>query len=187
MLLGVPALLCMDLQVEFITPGRPWADPDGEAIAERCSRLLDEARKADWQIIHAQLYQGGPMIAGHGQTRSIPGCEPRAGEVLLRRPGVSAYTHPDIRGVLQGSMVEKVYMIGFSAPLSITATLFDARDYGDPVYLVEEMVGSADVCEWSADETRALCLDTARKIGRTAPLSELGLTLPEPAPLRIGA
>lgn len=173
MLLETPVLLCLDLQMEFVAPGRPFADPDADAVAALCKTLIEEAREAGWSVVHAQLHQGGPLIAGHGLTQSIKGCEPRPGEVLLRRAGVSAFAHPDLDGVLEASMGGGAYVIGFSAPLSLTSTLLDAEDRGHRLSLVEEAIGGADVSEWSAEESRALCIDTARRIRRTVTFMEL--------------
>lgn len=170
MILNVPVLLCMDLQQEFTAPGRPFADPDGDEIGAICADLIDQARKAGWMVVHAQLHQGGPVITGHGLTKPIAGCEPRIGEVLLRRAGVSAFAHPDMDGVLESTMGEAVYMIGFSAPMSLTSTLYDAEDRGVPLCMVEGAIGGADVGEWAAEDTRALCCDTARRLGRAISL-----------------
>lgn len=166
MILGVPVLLCMDLQMEFVQADRPWADPDGRHVAEVCASIIADARAASWSVIHAQLHPGGPIMAGNGLHHPAPGCEPRPGEVLLRRAGVSAYAHPDLNGLMEGAMGAPVYLIGFSAPTSLTATLFDAEERGHPLKLVREAVGSAEVGEWSADHARALCLDTAARINR---------------------
>lgn len=173
MLLDTPVLLCLDLQMEFVAPGRPFADPDAEAIASLCSDLIAEARQAGWSVVHAQLHQGGPLIAGYGLTQPAKGCEPRPGEVLLRRAGVSAFAHPDLDGVLESGMDSGAYVIGFSAPLSLTATLFDAEDRGHRLSLVEEAIGGADVSEWSAEESRALCVDTARRLNRSITVDTL--------------
>ena len=182
MILGVPLLLCMDLQQEFVAPGRPFADPDGEDIAAVCAELIASARKAGWTVVHAQLHQGGPIIAGHGLTQPIKGCEPRPGEVLLRRAGVSAFAHPDMDGVLESAMGANAYMIGFSAPMSLTSTLYDAADRATGLTLVEGAIGGADVGEWAADDTRALCCDTARRLGRAVTLEAVREALAGYAP-----
>lgn len=165
MRLGAPILLCVDLQQEFVVPGRPWADPDGDEIAQVCVAALAAARGAGWQVVHSQLHRGGAMLAGTGLHASIPGCEPRPGEVLLRRAGVSAYAHPDLDAIME-SASGGVVMIGFSAPMSLTTTLFDAEERGHPLTLLEEACGSADVGDWSAEHTRGLCIANARKLGR---------------------
>jgi nicotinamidase-related amidase len=170
MIPSVPLLLCVDLQQEFVAFGRPFADPDGDEIGAVCAHLIAQAREAGWTVAHAQLHQGGPVIAGHGLTQPIPGCEPRPGEVLLRRAGVSAFAHPDMEGVLDSAMGEEVYMIGFSAPMSLTSTLYDAEDRRAPLRLVEGAIGGADVGEWAAEDTRALCCETARRLGRSVSL-----------------
>jgi len=178
MLLGVPVLVCLDLQMEFVAPGRPWADPDGEAVGAICADVIARARAAGWSLVHAQLHQGAPLIAGAGMTQPISGCEPRPGEVLLRRAGVSAYAHPDLDGILEGSLDAKGYLIGFSAGTSLNATLFDAQDRGHDLTLLEDAVGAADIGEWASEENRALCVETARGMGRATPLASVAALAP---------
>ena len=173
MLLGVPVLVCLDLQMEFVAPGRPFADPDGEAAAAICADVIARARQAGWSVVHAQLHQGGPLMAGLGLTQPIPGCEPRPGEVLLRRAGVSAYAHPDLDGIMEGALGAQAYLIGFSAGTSLNATLFDAQDRGHDLTLIKEAVGAADVGEWASEENRALCIETARGMGRAVSLDDV--------------
>lgn len=163
----------MDLQLEFTAPGRPFADPDGDEIGAICADLIAGAREAGWTLVHTQLHQGGPLIAGHGIIQPIPGCEPRPGEVLLRRAGVSAFAHPDMQGVLDSAMGATAYMIGFSAPMSLTTTLFDAEDRRVALSLVDGAFGGADLGEWSAEDTRALCRDTAERMNRLVTLDQV--------------
>ena len=137
MVIDIPILICMDLQQEFIAPGRPFADPEGDDIAAVCQSLIEQARDAGWTVLHSQLHQGGSIIAGHGLTQPIKGCEPLAGEILLRRAGVSAYAHPDMDGILANCLEDNVYMIGCSGPLSLTQTLFDAEDRAHRLQLVQ--------------------------------------------------
>ena len=125
------------------------------------------------ELMHVQLHPGGPIMADRGLYQPAPGCEPRPGEILLRRAGVSAYAHPDLSGILEGAMGAPAYLMGFSAPTSLTATLYDAEERMHPLNLIEEAVGSADVGEWSADHTRALCMDTASKLHRLVSRSSL--------------
>jgi nicotinamidase-related amidase len=187
MLLDTPVLLCMDMQMEFVAPGRPFADPEGEAIAARCASIMREARDAGWSVVHAQLHQGGPLIAGHGLTQAIPGCEPRPGEVLLRRAGVSAFAHPDLDGVLEASAGSGAFVIGFSAPLSLTQTLFDAEDRGHNLSFVEDAIGGADVSEWSAEASRALLVHTAERMHRNVSMDELMSRIRKTASLAIAS
>ncbi len=173
MFLETPVLLCMDLQMEFIAPGRPFADPDGDLIAKQCGELIADARQAGWSVVHTQFHRGGPLMSDHGLPQPIPGCEPRPGEVLLRRAGVSAFAHPDLDGIAEAAASGGVFVIGFSAPLSLTSTLFDAQDRGKNLLFVEGAIGGADLAEWSAEESRALLIHSAQRLNRRVSLEEL--------------
>jgi nicotinamidase-related amidase len=181
MLLDTPVLLCLDLQMEFIAPGRPFADPDGDLIAARCSELIQDAREAGWSVVHTQLHRGGPLIAGQGLTQPIPGCEPRPGEVLLRRAGVSAFAHPDLEGVLQGAAESGAYVIGFSAPLSLTSTLFDAEDRGQTLRLSTAPWAGRMSANGARRNPARLLVHTAERLNRSITLEALQDRLRTPA------
>ena len=168
-----PVLLCMDLQAEFAAPGRPFADPDGEVVGAHCAQLIEAVRIRGWTVIHALGHAGSAIMPVGGLQATLPGCGPNAGDVVLRRAGVSAFSHPDLDDLLESGASGGVYMIGFSAPISLTSTLFDALDRRRPIYLVEDAIGAADIGDWSADHTRALCIDTARRMERAVRIAEL--------------
>lgn len=167
-----PVLICVDLQQEFATPGRPWADPDAGRVVAVCRRAIAGAREAGWRLVHTHLASGGPMANGDGLARVIPGCQPHPGEVLLRRPGVSIFSHPEMEPLLAEAEADgaPVVMAGFCAPMSLSASLFDAHDRSRPLALLDEACGGADIGRWSAAQTRAMCMDTAAKLGRLAHL-----------------
>jgi len=171
-----PVLICVDLQEEFATAGRPWADPDAGRIAAVCRRVIAGARTAGWRLVHTRLETGGPMADGGGLKRVIAGCEPMAEEILLRRPGVSIFSHPEMDGLLAeaGEAGVPVVMTGFCAPMSLSASLFDAHDRGRPLALLEDACGGATIGAWSARETRLFCAATAAKLGRLTHLGDFG-------------
>lgn len=167
-----PLLVCIDLQQEFVTPGRPWADPDGDEISQVCAETLKAAREAKWEIIHLVFHRGTPMMDGACLPGPIPGCEPLKGERVLKRSGVSAYSHPDVEHLLVPNLdpegpQPKCIMIGFNAATSLTTTLYDAQDRCHDLNLLEEACGASDSGDWSAEHSRALCIKTARDLGRS--------------------
>ena len=168
---NIPVLLCVDLQMEFIAPNRPWADPKGEAVAAVSRLVIENARKNNWFVVHTQLHRGGPLMDSESLPQTIKGCEPKPGEVVLRRAGVSAYSHPDLEGVLESCGADGAVMIGFSGPMSLTTTLYDAADRGHKVSLLQEACGASETDEWTADQNRQLCMVSADKLGRLTSLT----------------
>ena len=172
-----PVLICMDLHREFITPGRPWADPDGERVSKQCSKIMQHGRANAWTLIHIQLDRDAPFLFRAQLDQIITGCEPRADEVSLQRAGVSAYSHLDVFDILESLKHRDIYLIGFSAPTSITHTLFDAKANSHLIKIVESAIGSMDLEDWGAKYARLLCFDTAKRLGRFESLADLPLCL----------
>ncbi len=170
-------LICVDLQEEFVLPGRPWADPQGPEVLDACRRALQAAREARWRIAHAHLKRGGPMTDPRALVCPASGCRPEPGEILLRRPGVSIFSHPETCELVAEAADSEapVIMLGFSAPMSLSASLFDAHDRGLPLSLLKGAAGGANIGAWRAQETRDFCEAIAAKLGRLADPEHLGL------------
>ena len=50
-----PILVCADLQVEYLTPGRRHVILDGDAATARCLELLTLWRGNMWPVMHLKL------------------------------------------------------------------------------------------------------------------------------------
>lgn len=170
-------LICVDLQEEFVLPGRPWADPQAPQVLEVCRAALTAARAARWRIAHAHLHRGGPMTDPRALSRPASGFRPEPDEVLLRRTGVSIFSHPETCEIAAEAAAcqAPVVMVGFSAPMSLSASLFDAHDRGLPLSLLKGAAGGADIGAWRAQETRHFCEAIAARLGRLADAERIGL------------
>ncbi|MBS0384334.1 MAG: isochorismatase family protein, partial [Proteobacteria bacterium] len=91
-----PWLLCLNLQREFIMPGRPFYAPAGPAAATSARRCLSRARDYGWTIVHVQT-DAARRARSDEFARPIDGLEPLPSEPLFRIAQRSAFANDDLR------------------------------------------------------------------------------------------
>lgn len=144
-------LLCLNLQREYVTPGRPLHAPHGEAVADVARSCLQHARKERWRIAHVQT--GRVRLANNKMfSRPIEGLEPSPSEPVFSTEYRSALTHAGLRDELMLAPAHTVYVVGFSLAHDGLATLFHGLDLDLPVRIVQGAAGSPSLGERSAAE-----------------------------------
>lgn len=88
-------LILVDIQKEYITPGRPFFLNGIEPSLENCRRLLVHARKNHWELIHIQ-HSNGSSAARFNPTDPhfdfVEGFEPIADEKRFVKTDFSCYS-----------------------------------------------------------------------------------------------
>jgi nicotinamidase-related amidase len=146
-----PWLICLNLQREYTTPGRPLFAPHGERVASVARECLQHARASHWPIAHVQTRRVR-LANGKAFSRPIEGLEPSPSEPVFATGYLSALTHAGLRAHLMETPPESVYLIGFSLAHDGLATLFHGWDLGLPMIAVEGAMGSPSIGERSAAE-----------------------------------
>lgn len=135
-------LVCIDLQREYVVPGRPLYSKAADGVAKAGSRLLAHARADGWRVVHTQLRHADGLFAPTGLFGApIEGLRPRISEPVFFRSGLSAFSNPEFAAELRDAMGEEVYLIGFSLNHTCLATAFAAVDAGLSVTVVEDAMG----------------------------------------------
>jgi hypothetical protein len=88
-----PILVCADLQVEYLTPGRRHVILDGDAATARCVELLTFWRDNLWPVMHLKrIAQAAWFNPASKLTDWIAEAKPRPGEMTFEHPLPSAYS-----------------------------------------------------------------------------------------------
>lgn len=111
------ALVCLDLQ-----QWRQSSTPDGQRVAEACRRVLAEARRRGWPVLHVHSRNAGP-----DEQRAIPGLEPRPNEPVFARFGPSAFSNRNFADAAH-SLGGPLVLAGFDLPGTVIATAYAAAD-----------------------------------------------------------
>ena len=159
-------LVCLDAQQANVPAGD---DPTARNVQGRlanCRRILDHARKWDWNIVHV-YHRRGPDGA---QSPPIEGLEPRPSEPVISREGVSAFSSRFFRQLVDGAHDAQIILIGFSLASSCLATLFAAYDRGLATLVIDDAVLATPLAALAADKIESVVNSIA------APFTEMAST-----------
>jgi len=121
-----PILVCADLQVEYLTPGRRHVIRDGEAATACCLELLALWRSNLWPVMHLKrIAQAAWFNPASRLTDWIPEAKPRPGEMTFDHPLPSAYSSARFVDYMSNIRHVRCVLIGFSLDETILATAVD--------------------------------------------------------------
>ena len=154
-------LICLDLQRDYVVPGRPRYAPANAGVVEACRKVLGHARQAGWRVVHSQVrHETTPMLMFGAP---IEGLQPLVSESVFFRSGLSAFANPAFASKLGEARGADVYLIGFSLPDTCLATALAARDQGLSLTLIEDAIGTGAAAS-TAEAARAVLRPHARLI-----------------------
>lgn len=170
--LGAPWLICLNLQREYVTPGRPLHAPHGEAVAAVAQSCIRAARARGWRVSHIQTRRP-PLANEKFFARPIEGLEPIPSEAVFSTAQRSALSHADLCARLREARPDQVYLIGFSLAHDGLATMFHALDIGLPLRVVEGAMGSPALGDRSAADIDRAALAIAASMSALATPEEV--------------
>ncbi|MGV7213488.1 cysteine hydrolase family protein [Bradyrhizobium sp. UFLA05-112] len=121
-----PILVCADLQVEYLTPGRRHVILDGDATTSRCLELLTLWRDNLWPVMHIKrIAQAAWFNPASKLTDWIVELRPRPGEMTFEHPLPSAYSSARFADYSANIRNIRCVLLGFSLDETILATVVD--------------------------------------------------------------
>jgi nicotinamidase-related amidase len=121
-----PILVCADLQVEYLTPGRRHVILDGDATTSRCLALLTMWRDNLWPVMHLKrIAQAAWFNPASKLTDWIGELKPRPGEMTFEHPLPSAYSSSRFADYAANIRNMRCVLLGFSLDETILATVVD--------------------------------------------------------------
>ena len=159
----VPCLILLDCQSDQVEGPDGRIDAENAAVISRIGQLLHHARNAGWKVCHSQYVGDGPKSA----RSPISSLRPTAKEPVFLRRGLSAFSDPFLHQVLARNTGGPCLLVGFSAPFSILATVFDGASRDQTMTVVADAVGPRPVEPRNVTDTRRMAFDL---IGRISPL-----------------
>jgi nicotinamidase-related amidase len=150
-------LICLDLQRDYVIPGRPRYAAANAEVAAACVRVLSLARDEGWRVVHSQ-FRAEPTSLRPRELFDAPieGLRPRISEPVFFRCGLSAFANPAFAAELRcARKEEEVFLIGFSLADTCLATALAGVDAGLSLTLLEDAVGAGDAVD-AADVARTI-------------------------------
>ena len=161
-----PTLILLDCQSERgATP-----DASQQAVLERITRLLSAARHRGWSVMHSQFQAPATLNPIRLLPAApIPALKPLAREPVFLRSALSAYSDRDFEPLVQRQMAGPVFLVGFSAPFSVLATVFDSVARDQRLTVIPEAVGTAPLGAQTTSNVTDVALELIGRLTRTAP------------------
>lgn len=174
-----PRLVCLDLQREYVVPGRPLYAEGADGAAETCASMLRHARTHGWRVLHVQRRHAEGLFERGGYFGApIEGLRPLVSEPVFARSGYSAFCNPDFAAEMRDALGEDVFLIGFSLDRTCLATAFGAADAGLSVTVITDATGpagSANADAWARRQAaERLLAPVARLVASQEVLTETG-------------
>ena len=119
-------LICADLQLEYLVPGRRQVMLDGDAATMRCLELLSLWRSNLWPVMHLKRIADSAWFNPSARlTDWIAEARPRPGEMTFEHALPSAYSSSRFAGYMSSVRNLRCVLTGFSLDETILATVVD--------------------------------------------------------------
>ncbi len=181
---GRTALLVMDFQNDIVAKGGPLAPTEDEALqrieaAMAASNVAAQAaRSAGVPVIHIAVGRksGDPpqnphvpilqiiarsnaLVEGSDGFAFHPNAQPKPGDAVVVKRGVSAFAGTELGPMLRGLGVDTVVLCGYATHMVVVGTAREAADYGYRVVVLE------DGCMSGGLQRHAAALENITMIG----------------------
>jgi nicotinamidase-related amidase len=121
-----PILVCADLQVEYLTPGRRHVILDGDATVSRSLDVLNLWRDNLWPVMHLKrIAQAAWFNPASRLTDWIAEAKPRPGELTFEHPLPSAYSSSRFVDYMSNVQALRCVLLGFSLDETVLATVVE--------------------------------------------------------------
>jgi nicotinamidase-related amidase len=136
-----PVLLLIDVQREYFTPESPLRIPDGPAVLDRLSGLLEEARAQGVGVVHVQHHEDATsqvFATGTPAVETMPDVAPSEGEPLIVKHLPGAFDGTDLDEVLAALGAKTLVIGGFMTHMCCDTTAREAQARGlDVIFLTD--------------------------------------------------
>lgn len=152
-----PALLIIDMQNDFLLPGRPLYVDGAMPTVPQIKKLLDFARYNGWTIIHVirehdrnginadkprrYLFENGRegyCVAGTYGSQIVSELQPQGEELIIKKTRNSAFFKTNLDSILKDFGIQHVFISGTQYPNCIRGTAVDAMSYDYDVTVVTD-------------------------------------------------
>ncbi len=139
-------LVLIDIQKEYVTPGRPFYLSGFEPSLENSRQLLAFARKNNWEIIHIQHSNGETAERFNSKTEYfdfVDDFKPINSEKHFVKMDFSCYSSPEFNTYMSELFTSKeaapnIYLIGYNTVMCCLSTLEEARRKKHKMHLVKD-------------------------------------------------
>lgn len=133
------ALVVIDVQREYITPGRGFHIAGIDHSLKNAKRMLDHARAQGWPIMHVQHLQDGELFNRTSEfSHFVEGFHQLEGEDVAAKSKFSAFSSPAFAKFAQDHADDEFLVIGYGTTMCCLSTIIEGFHRGHQFTLVED-------------------------------------------------
>lgn len=152
---GVPTLVLVDLQEEYLAASRALAIPDAENALANCRAALAHARSMGFPIAFTRWIGRTPFFNPATRFSSwIQGFEPSGSDLIFERGQPSCYASDHFAEVMANCSGNFV-IAGFAGEAACLSTAIDAFHRGHGISFLADASASHDLADMAATEVHA--------------------------------
>ncbi len=150
------ALLIIDMQNDFLTPGAPYECKEVDTLVRNISSLKDKLASRDVPVIYTrEVHRADGVDRGREADREplhciegTPGMEiveeltPSGGDYVIDKRRFSCFFQTDLLGLLKGLKTELILVTGITANCCVLSTVIDAYQYDFRTITIQDCVSS---------------------------------------------
>lgn len=136
-------ILCIDIQNEYITNGRPYNIKNINSSLENARVVIEAARKSGisvWHMRHEN--EKNAFVKGTSFADFIVGFEPQLAEKHFIKNMYSCFSSPEFVRQLAEDKPEEIIIIGYGSSMCCTCTIIDGIHRGYQFTLIEDATAS---------------------------------------------
>jgi ureidoacrylate peracid hydrolase len=134
-----PTVVAIDLQKEYVTPGRPFFLRGVEPSLDNCRAIIAEARRRGWGLAHVRHIQDGSLFNAETPFAGfIDGCGPLPTERVFTKAKLSCYSTPGFGRLMTKLKGRTIYVIGYGSTMCCLSTLVEAHHRGHRLTFVAD-------------------------------------------------
>lgn len=156
------AVIIIDMQRDFVEPGRPLCVAGAAETVPACVRLLDHARRNGWPVIHVirrhdpegrdcepyrrHLFQGrqGYCVKGTDGAEIVGPLAPQPGDHIVVKKRFSGFYKTGLDALLEKIGITGLIIAGTQYPNCVRATAVDALMRDLPVTVCTDCCSAQD-------------------------------------------
>jgi ureidoacrylate peracid hydrolase len=170
----MPILVCIDIQKEYETEGRPFFIRGVGKSLDNGKKILAHARRNDWKIYHVRHERDGePFQKGSPYSGFIAGFEPKEGEREIVKGNYSCYSAPEFAKEMERHRSDEVVVIGYGSTKCCLATIVDGYHRGQKFVYVADASNAKRTDEFDENSLHRHATEILKSFARITTTDEL--------------
>lgn len=125
------ALVVIDVQKEYTTPGRRFHIKDIAASLENAQSMLAVARENGWPVIHVKHQQEGEVFNPASELSAfVDGFAPLDGEAVAVKHNISSFSSPAFAQFVAAHAKHEFVVVGYGTTMCCLSTIIDGYNRG---------------------------------------------------------